>query len=154
MELLVKRRARREAYTIGSLLVNGARFSDTIEDKDRGLRQDMSLAEIASVKIYAQTAIPIGRYRIDMDTVSLKYSKVEFYQKLCEGKLPRLMNVPGFQGVLIHAGNTAEDSAGCLIVGENKAVGKVLDSRATLSRLYPLMKAAHDAGEEIWITIE
>lgn len=154
MEVLLKRVAPRPSYTIGRLAVNGGRFCDTCEDQDRGLYQGMELAEIKRIKVPGETAIPKGRYRIDMETVSPKYSKVEFYVNLCGGRLPRLVGVPGFEGVLIHAGNTAKDSGGCILVGENREVGKVLNSRATLSRLYAEMRAAHERGEEIWITIE
>lgn len=155
MELYLKRVAPRDTYTIGRLCVNDEHvcFCDTMEDKDRGLQQSMTPAEIASIKVPGETAIPAGRYRIDMDTYSSRFGGVQFYKDLCGGRLPRLVNVPGYSGVLIHAGNTAEDSAGCIIVGENEAVGKVLNSRATLTKLYNTMKAAHDAGEEIWITI-
>lgn len=154
MELTLKRVAPRATYTIGRLFVNNIRFCDTVEDADRGLSQDMSPAEIATVKVYGETAIPKGRYRIDMETVSAKYGENSFYKRVCGGRVPRLMNVPGFQGVLIHAGNTALDSYGCIIVGENKAVGKVLNSRVTCEALYKTMQTAHAAGEEIWITIE
>lgn len=154
MELFLKRIAPRPTYTIGRISINAEpRFCDTVEDRDRGLTQKMTPQEIKLRKVPGETAIPKGRYRIDMETVSQKYVTVEFYQKLCGGKVPRLVNVPGFSGVLIHAGNTAEDSAGCVLVGENKVVGKVLNSRATLTRLYARMKSAHDAGEEIYITI-
>lgn len=154
MEVKLKRIARKPTYTIGRVFVNGARFCDSVEDRDRGLQQSMTPAEIVSIKVPGETAIPAGRYRIDMDTYSSRYGGVQFYKDLCGGCLPRLVNVPGYAGVLIHAGNTAADSAGCIIVGENKAVGMVLNSRVTLTKLYNAMKAAHAAGEEIWITIE
>lgn len=154
MEVLLKRVAPRETYTIGRLLVNGVPFCDTLEDKDRGLQQGMSPDEIAALKVYGETAIPAGRYRIDMDTISNKYEANPWYQQLCGGRIPRLVNVPGFQGILIHPGNTAIDSYGCILVGENKAVGKVLNSRVTFAALYKTMETAHTAGEEIWITIE
>lgn len=154
LELTVRRRARRDTYTIGSMEINADVFCDTLEDTDRGLTSSMSLEEIAEKKVYGQTAIPCGHYRVDMDTVSPKYSKIEFYQKTCDGKLPRLVGVPGYSGVLIHCGNTAADTDGCIIIGENKAVGKVLNSRATFTRFIKRLQAAHDAGEEIWITIK
>ena len=154
MEIVLKRVAPRETYTIGHIYVNDVRFCDAVEDRDRGLRQGMSPAQISAVKVPGQTAIPKGRYRIDMETYSSRYGGVPFYKELCGGRVPRLVNVPGYAGVLIHAGNSAEDSAGCIIVGENKAVGKVLNSRATLTRLYKEMATAHAAGEEIFITIE
>lgn len=154
MELKLKRIAKKETYTIGRLFSNGLYVCDTLEDKDRGLRQDMSAAEISDRKVYGETAIPAGRYRIDMETVSKKFKLVPWYQQICGGKVPRLVNVPGFEGILIHPGNTALDCYGCILVGENKAVGKVLYSRTTFARVYNILRKAHDAGEEIWITID
>lgn len=157
MEILVRRIAKKEKYTIGKLYIDGKYVCDTIEDKDRGLTQNMSVSYIKSHKVYGETAIPIGRYKVDMNTVSPKYSNPNKYKwaKKYGAKLPRLVDVPGFSGVLLHTGTTASDSCGCLIVGKNKAVGKVLDSVKTF---YDLMDnylvPARDRKEEIWITIE
>ena len=153
MKLKVYRKYRKEAYTIGELYIDGVFFCDTLEDKDRGLRQTDDLARIKAVKVPSETAIPVGRYNVSMDVQSPKYSGVAFYRDLCGGRVPRVMDVPGFEGILIHAGNTAADTAGCLLVGRNKAKGKVLESKATFTCLYKLMKAAHDAGEDITLEI-
>ena len=101
MELLVKRVARRDEYTIGRLYINGVKFSDTLEDCDRGLTQDMPLEEIKAKKVYGKTAIPTGTYEIDMNTISPKF-QARSWAKPYGGKLPRLLNVPGYEGVLIH----------------------------------------------------
>ena len=89
-----------------------------------------------------------------MNTVSPKYSKRDFYKKLCNGKVPRLLNVPGYDGVLIHVGNTERDTAGCILVGQNTSVGKVLNSQVTFTRLYKVLKDAADKGEKITLTIQ
>ena len=151
MKLTVHRKYRKDTYTVGELCIDGVFFCDTLEDKDRGLKQTDSIDRIKAVKVPSKTAIPLGTYKVSMDTVSPKYGKVAFYQNLCNGKVPRVMDVPGFEGILIHAGNTAADTAGCLLVGKNTAVGKVLESKATFTVLYGRMKKAHDAGEEITI---
>lgn len=151
MELTVHRKYRKETYTIGNLYINGEFFCNTMEDKDRGLKQTDDIAHIKAVKVPSETAIPVGRYNVSMDVISPKYSGVAFYRDLCGGRVPRVMDVPGFDGILIHAGNTAADTAGCLLVGSNKAKGKVLESKATFTELYGRMKKAHDAGEEITI---
>lgn len=151
MELTVHRKYRKETYTIGDLCIDGVFFCNTLEDKDRGLQKTDDLARIKAVKVPSQTAIPIGTYKVSMDVISPKYSGVAFYRDLCGGRVPRVMDVPGFDGILIHAGNTAADTAGCLLVGKNTAVGKVLESKATFTVLYGRMKKAHDAGEEITI---
>lgn len=153
MKLLVERRWKKETYTIGVLFVDGIRFCETLEDKDRGLNQTDSLSYIKSKKVYQETAIPTGTYKISMNTISPKYSASAWYWKLCQGKVPRLLNVPGWEGVLIHTGNTALDTAGCCLVGRNTKVGQVTESKATFEKLYKKMKAAHDKGEEITIEI-
>lgn len=153
MKIKVKRIAKKEAYTIGKMYVDGAYICDTLEDKDRGLTSNMSVAQICGVKIKGKTAIPTGRYLVDMKTVSPRFGGRTQYQ-FCKGRLPRLCNTIGFQGVLIHCGNTAKDTEGCILVGENKVVGQVLNSTATFRRLYHILKAADERGEQIWITIE
>ena len=150
MELNIKRIARRETYTIGQLYIDGKYFCDTLEDKDRGLRQDMPVAVIRATKRKGITAIPTGRYRVTLAVQSPKFSKRAIYQ-FCNGYLPRLINVPGYDGVLIHIGNTARDTEGCLLVGRNTQVGKVLDSRKTFIELYDRLLGAKD---DIYIKIE
>lgn len=153
MELLLKRIAKKENYTIGNLYVDNVFFCNTLEDKDRGLHQTQSLLEIQSKKVYGQTAIPYGTYKIDMNTVSPKF-KDRSWAKFCGGKLPRLIDVLGFEGVLIHVGNSESDTLGCILVGENKIKGKVINSTATFQELYSVMLKAKLSEEEITLTIE
>lgn len=153
MEIKVKRKWKKEAYTIGKMYINGAYVCDTLEDKDRGLTSNMSVAQICGVKVHGETAIPTGRYLVDMKTVSPRFGSRAQYQ-FCKGRLPRLCNTPGYQGVLIHIGNTAKDTDGCILVGDNKAVGQVLNSTATFKKVYAKLKAADERREQIWITIE
>lgn len=153
MEILLDRKWKKETYTIGKVFVNEGQFCDSVEDTDRGLRQDDSLEDIRTRKVYGETAIPTGRYRVRLDLVSQKYAGVKFYLDFCGGRMPRLMDVPGFEGILIHPGNTALDSYGCILPGRNTQKGKVTSSRDTWVRLYRLMEEADARGEEIWITI-
>lgn len=150
MDLYLKRIAKKDAYTIGKLYVDGQYFCDTIEDKDRGLRQELGAAVCKSRKRHGATAIPTGRYQVLMNVVSPRFSQKKAY-KFCNGKLPRLLNVPAFEGVLIHIGNTAEDTEGCILVGQNKVVGKVINSTDTFHRLYEKLKTAKGL---IYIKIE
>lgn len=150
MELRLKRIARKSTYTIGKLSIDGVYFCDTLEDTDRGLRQDMPLAVIRATKRKGITAIPTGRYRVTLGVQSPKFSKKAIYQ-FCNGYLPRLINVPGYEGVLIHVGNTDKDTEGCLLVGRNTQVGKVLESRKTFIALYDRLLGAEG---NIYITIE
>ncbi|WP_442899568.1 DUF5675 family protein [Eubacterium ventriosum] len=97
--------------------------------------------------------MPTGTYKVTLDIVSPKFSKYKQY-KFCNGKLPRLLDIPGFDGILIHIGNTEEDTDGCLLVGKNNVVGKVIESTVTFKALYDKMQEAIENGEEITITIK
>lgn len=143
MRILLQRHALKAGYTIGRMEVNGRYFCDTLEDTDRGLSEEMSEDEIAALKVKGATAIPTGTYRIDMQTRSPRFGRV----------LPRLVSVKGYAGVLIHSGNTAADTEGCILVGENRERGKVLNSRATLEHLLVFLRSAQAEGEEIELTI-
>lgn len=153
MKLKLERKWKKDTYTIGVLSIDGRRLYETCEDKDRGLKQTDSLSKIQSVKVPTETAIPTGTYKVRMDIVSPKYAKVSWFKSLCGGKMPRLMNVPGFEGILIHPGSSALDSSGCILVGRNKIKGGLTMSRVTFAELYAKMKKAHDSGEEITIEI-
>lgn len=157
MEILLRRIARRPTYTIGRLYIDGKYFCDCVEDKDRDLNHNGRF-DNGEVKIPSQTAIPNGRYRVTMRVQSPKFShRAEYNWWRVNGRygyLPRLLDVPHFEGILIHAGSSARSSAGCIIVGRNTVVGGVTDSMATCKKLYPILKAAADRGEEIWITVK
>lgn len=154
MKILVDRKWKKETYTIGNLYVNGSLFCNTLEDRDRNIKQTDNLSTIKSKKIYGETAIPIGKYKITLDITSPKYSAVKWYKNLCQGKMPRLLDVPGFEGILIHPGNTPFDTYGCILVGKNTIKGQVTQSKDTFSKLYKLMKAAENRGETIEIEIK
>lgn len=153
MELLLKRIAKKQDYTIGNLYIDGQLFSNTLEDTDRGLTSSMTVDQIAKIKVYGKTAIPTGTYKINMNVVSPKFSKYTFYKNVCNGKLPRLMNVPGFDGILIHVGEGKEGhklTSGCILVGNNTIVGGLTNSRETFKKLYQELKKSKD----ITITIQ
>ena len=154
MELIVERKYKKQSYTIGNLYIDGVFFSNTLEDADRGLDNSMSEDMIRMLKKPSITAIPRGTYEITLDVVSPKYSKVQFYKDVCNGKVPRLKNVKGFDGILIHAGNTDKDSSGCLLVGQNKVKGQVLNSKETFKQLYQLLQDGKSRGEKIVIKIK
>ena len=154
MELKLRRIAKKNGYTIGKLSINGKYFCDTLEDSDRGLDSSMSLDVLKHKKLAHITAIPTGRYQVVMNVVSPRLSKSKFYKQFGEGRVPRLLNVPAFEGILIHCGNTAKDTDGCILVGKNSKVGMVLDSKITYSKLYPLLEAAYKRKERIFITVE
>ena len=154
MELLVDRKWKKQDYTVGQLFVDEEFFSNTMEDTDRGLDDGMELWMIKNKKIPTKTAIPTGRYEVKLNIVSPKFSQKPFYMNFCKGKVPRLMNVKGFEGILIHCGKTQLNSAGCILVGNNTIKGQLTNSEETFKRLYAKMKEAQDRGEKIFITIQ
>lgn len=134
MKLFLKRKFKGETYTIGDLYIDGIFFCNTLEDKVRNLPATCPNTPKwvmckCKEKKYAETAIPAGTYKISMQ-MSPKYKKL----------MPCLLNVPHFLGILIHAGNTAIDSAGCILVGKNTVKGKVLNSKATMDALMKRLK--------------
>ena len=148
MEIRVRRIALKDTYTIGKMYIDGEYFSDVLEDRVRDLNNQ--------AKVPNKTAIPYGTYEITLDVKSTKYSDFNKYPwaKDYNGYLPRLTNVPLFLGILIHPGNTEHDSSGCLLVGENKIVGKVINSKATFEKLMKEhLLPAKNRGEKINITI-
>lgn len=149
MELKLERVPSKLTYTIGQLYMDGKYFCDTLEPTDRGLSSDMRLSQLKRNKVAGKTAIPTGRYKVDMRTVSPRF-RLAPWAKPYGGIVPRLVGVPCFSGVLIHVGNTEKDTQGCILVGRNKAVGKVLDSAETYRALMERLLAAKD---EIWITV-
>lgn len=140
MKILVERKWRKEDYTIGILSVNGVRLCNTLEDAVR------------SEKVYGKTAIPAGTYRVLINTVSPKFQD-RAWAKPYGGLVPRLRNVRDFQGVLIHPGNTAADTDGCILVGDNTIKGQLTNSTNRYYELMGKLLTAALAGEAIDITI-
>ena len=144
MKLKIKRIYKTNTLTIGELFVDGRYVCDTLEDRCRP----------NGVKVKGKTAIPSGTYRIDMDTVSPKFSRYSQYKRI-GGKLPRLVDVAMFDGILIHIGNTVADTDGCILVGTAVAsYDRIKRSTDAFWKLYIMLDGAHNAGEEITIKIE
>lgn len=144
MLVLVKRIFNCSKYCISHIYVDGVYVCDGIEDTDRMLDSSMSETYIYKKKVPAQTAIPIGKYKLTLNIISPKFSKKQYYMDVCKGRVPRVLAVKGFDGILIHVGNTEKDSAGCLIVGYNKVKGKVLYSKQAFEKLYAILKQSKD----------
>lgn len=153
MELKLKRIALKKEYTIGRLYIDGKYFCDTLEDTVRDLNKNGKF-DNGEKKIAGLTAIPYGKYEVTLKVRSPRYSKVQKYMDFCGGYMPRLLKVLDFEGILIHPGNTAKDTDGCVLVGKNTVVGKLTDSFNTWKKLYLLMKSVSAKGEKIFIIIE
>ena len=126
MKLKLRRIFKGDKYTICHLYINNIYFCDTLEDKVRNLPKES--------KVYGETAIPAGTYEIDMNTISPKFRN-RAWAKKWGGIVPRLKNVPYFDGVLIHVGNNKDDTDGCIIVGDNQIVGGLVNSTIQFNRL-------------------
>lgn len=138
MELTLKRKFMGPTYTIGDLFIDGVFFCNTIEDVVRQLpavcpNTPKGRNCTCPQKKYAETAIPTGTYKVTIE-----------YSPRFKRQLPCLHDVPHFIGILIHSGNTAEDSAGCIIVGFNTVKGKVTNSRATSDKLNAILAKEKD----------
>lgn len=156
MKLIVQRVYKKAKYTIGNLIIDGSKFCETLEDTDRGIFQNMPLSVIKDLKVYGETAIPTGHYKVTLDVVSPKFSKYPFYEDTCGGKLPRLLNVLGFDGVLIHVADGAKGAEllhGCIGIGDNKIKGGLINGKSTFKKLYAKLLEAKNRGEEITIQI-
>lgn len=141
MKLELKRIALKPNYTIGKLFINGTYYCDTIEDKVIDLNKNGKFDDGLS-KVMHQTAIPYGTFKVVVN-----------YSPHFKRELPRLLDVPYFEGILIHNGNDQNSSSGCIIVGENKTVGKVTNSTFYMNNLTARIKDAQNKGETITITI-
>lgn len=116
-------------YTEGKLYINGVYFCDTLEDKDRGLSQTMTVDIIKTIKVYKETCIPYGIYKVIL-SMSKRFGKV----------MPELLNVKGFAGVRIHSGNTIYDTEGCILVGTKSSDGTITNSRKMFNSLMNILK--------------
>lgn len=142
MEIILNRKYRKPTHTIGKFYIDGVAWKDSLEDPDRGLDNQMTESEIRSKKVSANTAIPTGRYEVGL-TFSPKFKR----------DLPIIKNVKGFEAIRIHAGNDTGDTEGCLLPGENKAVGKVLNSRKAEDELVVMIRNEKAKGKKVFITI-
>lgn len=146
MELILNRKWLKENYTIGKLFIEGKLFSDVLEDKVRELHDfnhDGDFMDPEEGKKYGETAIPCGRYQI-----------IVSHSPKLKRRLPLLLNVEGFEGIRIHAGASAKNSEGCILVGKNTKPGRLENGGYYETTLIQLMDKAVLNGEQIWITIK
>ena len=147
MKLTLKRIALKPTYTIGKLYIDDNYFCDTLEDTVRDFNKDGKF-DNGEKKIKGKTAIPYGTYEITTNVVSSRF-KNRVWAKPYGGKIPRLINVPSFDGVLLHPGSSAEDTSGCLLVGKNTIVGRLTDSQKTFHALMQKIKNQKNLTIEI-----
>lgn len=156
MKLKVQRIKNNPTNTLGKLYIDSEYFSDTLEDKDRGLLDSMSESLIQSKKVFAETCIPKGTYRVVLNVVSPKFSQYPFYQEVCKGKLPRLLKVKGFEGILIHVADGPKKDRllqGCIGIGKLNSAGELTDGKNIFKLFYKRLEEASAKGEDITIEI-
>ena len=147
MEILLIRKYKKPTYTVGNLYINGKWIANTLEDVDRNLNSSMSVEQIKAIKKPNETAIPTGTYEVTLNVVSPKFSKYPFYNSINGGRVPRLLNVKGFEGILIHVMDGpkgAELSEGCIGVGRNLIKGGLLQGKEYYKKLYDILKNNND----------
>lgn len=155
MKLLLTRAFFMEDRTIGRLFINGKYFCDTLEDPNKDLNKNGKF-DNGETKVYGETCIPFGKYKITIDVVSPKFSKKQFYADTCNGKLPRLLDVPNFDGILIHNAEGPRGPKlleGCIGIGDITAKWYLVNCKAVFRDLYRCLKEAKRNGEEIEIEI-
>lgn len=143
MIITIQRKYKKKDYTIGNMYIDGVFFCNTLEDTDRGLCSDMPITEIKRVKIYAKTAIPTGTYELDVVT----WPKYKI-------KVPMILAVPGYSGILIHNGTNHEHTAGCPLVGINNVVGGLTRGKEYMNKLTEIVSKEIKLGKKVYITIE
>lgn len=136
MKLILTRDIFTPATTLGKLTLDGFNLCYTLEDTDRKL-------ESGGIKVKGKTAIPRGTYKVVL-TYSNRFKRI----------LPLLLNVPQFEGIRIHTGNTSEDTEGCILVGKSAGVGLIRDSRVAFGMVYSILEKATENKEEIEIEIK
>lgn len=146
MKVILERKYIRADYTIGTLyIISGSGDIilevDTLEDTDRGLVKTDSEYWIKEHKILGKTAIPVGKYEIKLT-----------YSERFKRKLPILLNVTGFEGIRIHAGNTQKDTSGCILVGQNKIKGGLINSEKCLLKILSVLNWELQV-RRLWIEI-
>jgi hypothetical protein len=138
MRLQLERLQKDLDVTIGSLSIDGDWECWICEDTVR----EVPGQPVSAWKVKTATAIPFGTYEIDI-TMSARFGK----------QLPLLLNVPGFDGIRIHPGNTAADTDGCLLPGADRLAKSVGHSVKAFDQLFARLRAAKSLGQKIFIEI-
>jgi Family of unknown function (DUF5675) len=139
MEIVLQREASTRNCTPGTLSINGAFECFTLEDVVR----EVAGQPVALWKVDSKTAIPVGTYQVTID-----------FSNRFERQMPHVLSVPGFDGIRIHSGNTAADTEGCILLGKQRALDDVMQSRDAFAAFFPKLQAAISAGERVTLTVK
>lgn len=141
MKLILKRNQFSDTCTMGELSLNGKVLSTTLEGTNRDINKNGKF-DNGEYKVAGKTCIPYGCYEVIV-SMSPRFGR----------ELPRLLNVPSFDGILIHRGNTPKDTSGCILVGEYKDMGMIINSASHETLLTNMIKKAIQNGEKVTIDI-
>lgn len=155
MKIKVQRKARKDTYTVGKVYIDGVLFCDSLEDTDRGATQDMTFTPTGGAngywttegggiidKVYGKTAIPTG-----------VYYACSYYWPKFKSYVVQLLRVPGFTGILMHNGMTADNSEGCILLGKNNIVGRLDGNRIYMDAIVARVMAAEHRGEKVEVEV-
>lgn len=128
-----------EAFTPGELYVDGLRVGFTCEDEDRRLENQGS----KGAKVYGKTAVARGSYDLEVS-----------FSSRFQRELPAVLGVESFSGIRIHGGNRAEDSLGCILLGQVRTATGIAKCASTVQRLISMIKACEDIGERVTLEVK
>lgn len=143
LKITVERKYYKENYTIGNMFIDGVWFCNTLEDKDRGLNQSLSLSQNKKLKVYSQTAIPKGIYNVTV-----------VYWAKHRINVPFLHDVPAFTGILIHNGVNQNYTEGCILVGLNTIKGQLTSGKKYMVELTNIIQEAIKNGKKVMIEVK
>ena len=142
MKIEIKRIAKRDTYTISKVYIRGKYFCDALEPRDRGWTNEMGSASIHQMRDFGHDAIPTGIYTVHL----------HWMNKL-QAMRPQVMDVPGFNGIFFHEGNTAKDTRGCILLGENSAIGFVGKSKAYIKKFTDIVTDCEKRQEKVELEV-
>ena len=154
MNIRIERKTRKNTYTIGKVSIDGKYFCDSLEDTDRGVSQEMPFYSTGGAngwwqngdkkidKIYGKTAIPTGIY-----------TACSYYWPKFKSYVVQLLRVPGFTGILMHNGMTADHSEGCILLGKNNLIGRLDGDRVYMDALAARVMACEKRGERVTVQV-
>lgn len=158
MKILINRRYKKDLYTIGDLYIDGVWICNTLEDKDYNF--DAYNTPINTIKKTKEkhpkaVAIPRGKYEISVKYYrNFSVTHPWYNTTSCKGKIPCLVNVPGYEGILIHCGSNAGHTSGCILVGYNTIKGGLTNSKQAFIKVCDAIMEASKKGEIVEIEIK
>lgn len=156
MKIVLDRKYKKENYTIGRITIDGEYICNSLEDKDYGFDEDTPVETIKKTKAAhpKAVAIPAGEYEVSVEYYrNFSVTHPWYNTTSCKGKIPCLLDVPGYSGILIHCGSNAGHTSGCILVGYNTIKGGLTDSKKAFVKVCDKIMEAAKRGEKVYISI-